>query len=248
MFLPWAGYFDIMARSDTFIMLDNVQYTKADWRNRNRIKTSDSVVWLTVPVHSRGHLDKNINEIKIDNGSQWKNKHRASLEHSYKRAPFYDEVMELLGDAYSESHTLLVDLNMDLLRRVVQYLSLDTKIMMSSDMPSSGTKSERLISLLNEVGAKRYLSGPAAKSYLREDTFGAEGIEVVWHDYRHPYYNQQWMKRQGFVSHLSVIDLLFNHGPDSLEIITGKTQIPRPDWVKIRNANDMESTAAERAR
>lgn len=238
MFIPWAGYFDLMAKSDTFIVLDNVQYTKADWRNRNRIKTSDSIIWFTVPVHAKGVLEKNINEVKIDDPSPWKKKHLTSLEMSYKRAPFFDEILQIIREAFGRNYTFLVDLNMDLLMRIRKYLSLETTILMSSDMASSGKKDERLLSLCKEVGATRYLSGPAAKNYLRESIFTAEGIEVVWHDYQHPYYNQLWTKRQGFVSHLSVVDLLFNHGPDSLDIITGELQIDRPGGVKVINANE----------
>jgi len=244
MFIPWAGYFDIMAGSDVFVSLDNVQYTKADWRNRNRIKTSDTVTWLTVPVRLKGHVGENINEIEVDRSSDWEGKHLASLEHSYKRAPFFDGVMDIMARAYGRSHALLVDLDMDILREFAKYISLETPVLMASEMPSSGTKTERLISLLREAGAERYLSGTSAKSYLDEAMLAKAGIEVAWHGYSHPYYNQIWMKRQGFVSHLSVIDLLFNHGPDSLDIITGKVKIERPDWVKISNANEMERTAA----
>jgi len=245
MFMPWIGYFDIMARSDIFIVLDNVQYTTADWRNRNRIKIADSITWLTVPVHAREHFEKKINEIRIDNDSPWKKKHLASLEHSYKRAAFYDEIMHLLRGAYGTDHTFLVDLNMDLMRCVRQYLSLDTRVMMSSEMASSGRSDERVLALCKEAGATHYLSGPSAKSYIRESAFEDAGVEIMWHDYSHPYYNQLWVKRQGFVSHLSVVDLMFNHGPESLDILTGKIRIERPDWVKISDANGVERTAAE---
>ena len=247
MFIPWAGYFDIMAHSDVFVVLDNVQYTHADWRNRNRIKTADSWIWFTVPVHARGRLEKHINEIEIDYGTDWKEKHLASLEHSYKRAPFFDEVMDIMVRAYGADHALLVELNMDLMRQIMRYISLDTKVLMASEMASSGAKTERLISLLEDVGADRYLSGRAASSYLDEKMLLEAGIEVEWHDYAHPYYDQLWLKRQGFISHLSVIDLMFNHGPDSLEIITRHKLIEKPGWVKISDANEMGSMTARGA-
>jgi len=239
-YLPWLGFFDLMHKADVFVVYDDVQYTIRDWRSRNRIKTPQGVIWLTVPVKSKKAREKLIKDVEIDNSHKWQEKHLKSLESFYKKGKFFDNVMSWIVDTYQKPFKFLIDLDMEIIFKVTQYLGIKSRILFSSEIPSEGTKDERLLSICKTLNATHYLSGNAAKAYLREEIFEKEGIKVEWHNYKHPYYNQLWLKQQGFISHLSIIDLLFNHGPESLDIITGKKRIPVPEGITIRHADEFK--------
>lgn len=239
-YLPWLGFFDLMFKADIFVIFDNVQYTIRDWRSRNRIKTPNGVFWLTVPVKARGARESLIKDIEVDNGQQWQQKHLKSLESFYKKAKFFADIYEIISDVYRKSYEFLIDLDMDFTLKVYQYFSLNAKIVFSSEIPVAGNKDEKLLSICKYFNATHYLSGNAAKGYLRESIFIAEGINVEWHNYQHPYYSQLWLQEQGFISHLSIIDLLFNHGPDALAILTGEKIIPKPEGMVIRHADSFK--------
>ena len=238
-YLPWLGFFDLMYKADTFVILDDVQFTVRDWRNRNRIKTPNGTLWLTIPVQAKHAREKLVTEVEIDNTQNWQKKHLKSLESFYKKTKYFNEIIELTHDLFDKSYRFLVDLDMVFIYEINQYLSLDTRILFSSEIGSTEEKDEKLLSICRHLNASHYLSGDVAKNYLREPIFLAEGISVEWHNYSHPYYNQQWIKEQGFISYLSVLDLLFNHGTESLAIITGKKIIPRPENITVRNANEL---------
>lgn len=238
-YLPWLGFFDLMYKADTFVILDDVQFTVRDWRNRNRIKTPNGTLWLTIPVQAKHAREKLVTEVEIDNTQNWQKKHLKSLESFYKKTKYFNEIIELTYDLFDKSYRFLVDLDMVFIYEINQYLSLGTRILFSSEIGSTEEKDEKLLSICRHLNASHYLSGDVAKNYLREPIFLAEGISVEWHNYSHPYYNQQWIKEQGFISYLSVLDLLFNHGTESLAIITGKKIIPRPENITVRNANEL---------
>ncbi|MBI5042756.1 MAG: WbqC family protein [Nitrospirae bacterium] len=237
-YLPWLGFFDLMRRSDIFLIFDDVQYTVRDWRSRNRIKTPHGAMWLTVPVKSADARKKLIRDVKIDNTKPWQKKHFKSLKSFYSRAKYFKEIMELINGIYKRNYTFLIDVDMDIILKIKEYLPLESSIYFSSEIPSAGQKNEKLLSICKFLNTTRYLSGNSAKNYLKESFFTDEGITVEWHNYQHPYYNQLWLKEQGFISHLSIIDLLFNHGPESLAILAGQKVIPAPDGVKIRHADE----------
>ena len=238
-YLPWLGFFDLMDKADVFVILDDVQYTVRDWRSRNRIKTPDGVLWLTVPVHSKGHRGSLIKDIKVDYTQLWQRKYIKTLESFYKRAKFFEEIVELAHSIYRKHYTFLIDIDMDFILKIKEYLSLMTTIVFSSNLPSSGGKDEKLLSICKYLNATQYMSGNTAKEYLRETIFSEEGITVEWHNYVHPFYRQLWLKEQEFISHLSVIDLLFNHGPDSRAILTGRKVIEKPEGIRIRHADNV---------
>jgi hypothetical protein len=238
-YLPWLGFFDLMSQVDTFIILDDVQYTVRDWRSRNRIKTPDGAIWLTVPVKAKGAREKLIKEVNIESSRPWQKKHLKTLELFYKKSLYFDVIIELMRDIYRRNYTFLIDVDMAFILKIREYLSLKSEILFSSDLPSKGKRNEKLLSICEALNATHYLSGNAAKAYLRESVFADKGITVEWHDYRHPYYNQLWLKEGGFISFLSTIDLLFNHGPDSLSVLTGRRIISKPDWVTVRNADEL---------
>jgi hypothetical protein len=238
-YLPWLGFFDLMCKADTFVIFDDVQYTVRDWRSRNRIKTANGVFMLTVPVKARGARESLIRDVKVDNGQQWQRNHLKSLESFYKKAKCFADINEMINDVYRKSHEFLIDLDMDFIFRIHRYFSLNTKVIFSSEIPCTGEKDEKLLSICKYLKATHYLSGNAAKDYLIESIFIGEGINVEWHNYQHPYYNQLWVPKHGFVSHLSILDLLFNHGSESLEILLGKKVILPPQGIEIRHANDV---------
>lgn len=239
-YLPWLGFFDLMHKTDIFVVLDDVQYTVRDWRSRNRIKTPHSVIWLTVPVRAKRAREKLIKDVEVFKTQQWQKKHLKSLESFYRRAKYFEEIVQLINDVYKKNYTFLIDVDMDFILKARKYLSINAEIIFSSEILSTGGKDEKLLSICKSLNSTHYLSGNAAKAYLTESVFKDEGITVEWHDYRHPYYNQLWQQEQGFISHLSIIDLLFNHGPDSIDILTDKKIIPRPEGSQVRQADEIQ--------
>ncbi len=236
-YLPWLGFFDLMYKADCFVIFDDVQYTIRDWRNRNRIKTPDGVLTLTVPVNSRGVRNKLIKDVEIDNTIQWQKKHLKSLSGFYKKSNHFEEIAEIVETVLNRKYTFLIDLDMAFIFKVREFLDLDTMIIFSSEIPSTGRRDDKLLSICKSLNATTYLSGNAAKNYLRESIFHSENINVQWHDYNHPYYNQLWLEKHGFISHLSIVDLLFNHGRDSRDILTGKKSISKPEKLSVRHAD-----------
>ncbi len=211
-YLPWKGYFDLIAAVDEFIFYDDRQYTRGDWRNRNQIKTPQGVQWLTVPVNTKGNYHEEIRHITIE-GTDWINHHLEVFRRTYGRAPFFKEVMSFLEPIYKESHPTLSALNHALIHAICQYLSIPTRFTCSWDYAAQGEKTERLIDLCRQAGATEYLSGPLAKNYLDEQGFNAENIQLTWFNYEgYPSYPQLW---GNFVHEVSILDLLFNCGKDS---------------------------------
>ena len=212
-YIPWKGYFDLIAAADECILLDEVQFTKRDWRNRNRIKTPQGIQWLTVPVLTRGAYHQAISATRIVDG-QWSKVHWESLARSYRRAPHFDSVAQVVKPIYLEQrHTHLSELNRVLIGAVCGVLGIPTRVNASSDYELTGTKSERLVSLCRQSGATEYITGPAARAYLDETLFGRTGIRVRWFDYSgYPEYPQLW---GGFTHEVSALDLLFNCGGEA---------------------------------
>lgn len=215
-YLPWLGYFEQMARVDLFVYFDNVQYTKKDWRNRNRIKTSRGPHLVTIPIH-RVALKTPINQIEINYARDWTLDHLNLLKENYRRAPFYEEIIEILRGHLSKKYHLLSEINFDLTNALAAYMGIGTKTCLASEFNiASSDKNQRIIDLCKRVGANVLYDGKSAEEFIDLDRFRAEGIEVVFQDYRHPEYQQF---HPPFVSHLSVVDLLFHHGPESRDII-----------------------------
>jgi len=214
-YLPWLGYFDQIDRVDVFVYYDDVQYDKNGWRNRNRVKGPNGPVWLSVPVKHSGRGRQSINEVETD-GQSWSRKHLRSLEQFYAKAPYGRDYMPGIAELLSRPWMRLVDLDIAINDAIVQWLGLNAKIVRSSSLGIEGDRNERLIRICRHFGADRYLSGNAAKVYVDPAAFAEVGISVEWQDYSHPAYPQI---HGPFVSHLSIIDLLMNAGPDSLGIL-----------------------------
>ncbi len=213
-YLPWIGYFEQIERVDDFIFYDDVQYTKNDWRNRNRIKHAGGTMWLSVPV--RDPFGKAINSVEIDNTKPWRRKHLNALGSNYRRCTFFEEVYPLVEQAFIKNHDKLSALNVDIITNIMAYLQINTSVHLASQLNVGGDKNSRLINLCRHFEARTYYSGAAAREYLECEAFENAGIDVVFQSFEHRPYTQQF---GDFVPYLSIIDLLFNHGRASLEYI-----------------------------
>ena len=212
-YIPWKGYFDLIAAVDEFILYDDMQYTKRDWRNRNQIKTPQGVQWLTIPVKVKGKYHQSIRESEIE-GVQWAADHWKILSQNYRRAPFFNEIAEWLEPLYlRESSTHLSQLNRRFIEAICGYLEIETVISSSWDYPLADGKSERLADLCASAGGGEYISGPAAKKYIEETVFAERAIKLTWFDYSgYPEYPQLWGE---FAHGVTILDLLFNCGKDA---------------------------------
>jgi hypothetical protein len=215
-YLPWLGLFHKIALADTFVSFNRVQYLPKDWNNRNRVRTATGPVWLTVPVHKQGHREKPLDEIEIDNRKPWQRKHWRTLEMSYGKAPHYAAYRDFFASVYAREWTHLAELNDHMLRWFLDTLGIVVDFAFASDHDFKGAKSDLVLDMCKTLGADRFIFGAHGRDYADVDSFTAAGIEVVFQDYRHPVYEQF---QGGFEPYMSVVDLLFNCGPDSLEII-----------------------------
>lgn len=210
-YIPWKGYFDIIAAVDEFIIYDDMQYTKNDWRNRNKIKTPKGLEWLSVPVGQ--NIERKIREVTIPD-SRWQLKHWRSLEANYRRAKHFDEIAAWLQPLYSSyPYENLSSLNRVFIEAVCRYLGVATKISNSWDYNLVDGKTERLAELCLQAGGGEYISGPAAKDYIEESVFRARGVKLTWFEYAgYPEYTQLW---GGFSHGVSILDLIFNCGKEA---------------------------------
>lgn len=212
-YIPWKGYFDMIAAVDEFILYDDMQYTRRDWRNRNLIKTPQGVQWLTIPVSVKGKYHQKIRETEIDDNG-WIDQHWKSLTLNYRQAAYFDEIASWLEPIYyQESFTHLSPLNRHFIEAVCQYLGVKTKISNSWDYEIIDGKTERLANLCLQAGGGEYISGPAARGYIEEQVFNDLGIKVTWFDYEgYPDYPQLW---GAYVHNVTILDLLFNCGKNA---------------------------------
>jgi hypothetical protein len=212
-YIPWKGYFDMIASVDEFILYDDVQYTRRDWRNRNKIKTPDGPQWITIPVSVKGRFFQSIRDTVIDDSS-WSLQHWETIQRNYRRAPYYDEVAVVFEPIYRTTPSrFLSDVNQQFIIAICNYLGIPTTVTSSSSYELEDGRNERLVGLCEQAHATEYVSGPAAMDYLDETAFQQRGISVSWFDYSgYPEYPQLWGK---FAHHVTILDLLFNCGSDS---------------------------------
>ncbi len=216
-YIPWKGYFDMIDQVDRFILLDDVQYTRRDWRNRNKIKGQAGLNWLTIPVNVKGKYHQMIRDVAIS-GSEWRTKHWTAIQHAYARAPCFSEYASEIRSIYETcASDRLSAVNLAFISRICHLLGIHTVISQSMDHNLVDGKSERLVGLCEAVGATTYLSGPAARGYLNLDAFESRGIAVEWMTYdRYREYPQLY---DGFVHAVSVLDVMFNVGADAINYV-----------------------------
>jgi len=209
-YIPWKGYFDIINTVDEFILFDDVQYTRRDWRNRNKIKTPKGAEWITIPIESKGNFFQPINKTKIVD-SNWAKKHWKTIEQNYLKAKYFKKYKDFFKEIYlGFQEEYLSKVNFRFIKAINQILKIPTKISLSSDYRLVNGKNEKIIAICKQAKATEYLSGSAAKDYIIEDLFKKEGLKLTWVDYSgYPKYNQLYPP---FEHGVSVIDLIFNEG------------------------------------
>jgi hypothetical protein len=212
-YIPWKGYFDLINQVDEFILYDDRQYTRRDWRNRNRIKTPQGTQWLTIPVEVKGRYEQRIDETSISD-PDWGDRHWKTLQHNYSGAPHFDDYAESLSSLYAGlDERRLSLLNRAFLDKICELLGIETTLSWSTDYEAQGTKTDRLVSLCHASGATAYLSGPRAREYMDESLFVEAGIELEYMDYTgYPEYPQL---HPPFEHEVTVLDLLFNTGHEA---------------------------------
>jgi len=217
-YLPWLGFFDQMHQADSFVFLDDVQFTRRDWRNRNKIRTKNGWSWLTVPVLQKSRFTQLLKETRIDNSVPWRRKHSEAIRSHYAKAPYFDLYFPALESVYNKRWDFLLDLCYETLRILQQALGIRVSLLKASEMGIEAIKKEKILALCRTLKASHYLSGDAGVDYLCQEDFDPLGIVLEMQNYRHPSYHQRY---PDFVPYLSVIDLLFNEGEHSLAILSG---------------------------
>jgi WbqC-like protein family len=213
-YIPWKGYFDLINGVDEFILYDDRQFTRRDWRNRNRIKTPNGVIWLTIPVQVKGRYHQRIDETVVSDPA-WSQGHWKTLTQAYAPAPAFDTYGVRFKRVYEEleDEPRLSVINRRLIEEVCSVLGISTKLSWSTDYDVEGSRTERLVNLCRRTGATRYLSGPRARDYIDEQLFRQAGIKLSYADYEgYPPYPQL---HPPFAHGVTILDLIFNTGPDA---------------------------------
>ncbi len=212
-YIPWKGYFDLIDRVDEFVIYDTVQFTKSDWRNRNLIKTSKGVEWLTVPCYHK--FPQRIDETKVST-KNWNTKHWRTLKTNYEKTKGFQLYRHIFEELYTEVDSeYLSEINMKFIRAINQLLGITTKIRCSTGFNIAGGKTERLIDICKQSGAEVYVSGPAAKAYLDTSLMNQEGIKVEWMDYNG--YKEYKQLHPPFQHGVTILDLIFNEGREAVK-------------------------------
>lgn len=221
-YLPWMGYFGMIDIADTFVFYDDIQFSVQSWQQRNKIKsTNGDWMWLSVPIVRK--FGQNINEVQVNNSSNWRKKHWSSIYQSYAKAPCFKDYKEEIERIYQKEWEYLNDLSISIIEKLSELLGVNMpKFIKSSELTDiTGEKSDRLLFVLEKMGADEYISGPAAKDYIEIDKFKEKGIKLYWYEYQHPVYPQ--IKGE-FIPYLSAIDLLFNTGDEAIKYIREGSQ------------------------
>ena len=220
-YLPWLGYFEIIDRSEIFVFFDDVQFIKKDWDHRNRIKTNESAFWLTVPVLSKGKRFQKINEVKINNQINWKHKHLKNIESFYSKSKYYQQYISFFRKIYEKNWSALNYLNIETTIDIMKILNIESNCYLSSEMELISTENnDRIIEICKKLNCTELYNSQGAKKIINSEKINNAGINIIFQDYKHPLYNQL---HGTFTSHLSIVDLLFNEGPKSLDIIRSGT-------------------------
>lgn len=221
-YIPWRGYFDQIRRADVFVFYDDVQYDKNGWRNRNRIKTAQGPMWLTVPVRHLG-LNTPLNRVPIDWSQNWVKKHLGSIRQNYAHAAHFKAHTELLESIYSRHDEMLTDFTVESTITLAKYLGFNsTKFVCSSTIPSEGGKSDRVLCILRHLGATHYICGPSSRNYLNTEQFDAAGITLEYMCYDYPMYQQVYLP---YDPHVSVLDLMLNTGANAANLIAKASNV-----------------------
>tara|TARA_A100001515_G_scaffold69483_3_gene55247 strand:- start:1086 stop:1784 length:699 start_codon:yes stop_codon:yes gene_type:complete len=214
-YIPWKGYFTTMRHATHIVLYDDAQYTKRDWRNRNKIITQKGPTWLTIPIDVKGKFNQKVNEAKVKN-NQWSIDHWNKLRENYKKAPHFKQYSKYFEDIYLKQlpkHEYLSDINRIMLKICIDLLGIEIEILDSREFNIRGGKTGKLINICKDLEADEYFTGPAAKGYMEENLFDENNIKLTYYDLENfPEYNQSWNDFSHFVS---VLDMFFNLGDET---------------------------------
>ena len=214
-YIPWLGYFKKIQDSDVFVFLDDVDFPKNGPVNRNKIRTKEGTMLLTIPIKYK--FGNKIKEIKIDNTSKWNEKHKKGIFLNYKKANWFKQYWDELEKIYDEKYEYLIDINMKLINFVIKKLQIQTKIIFSSELNISSVKSQKILEICEAVNAETYISGVGGKDYLKVEDFASKDIKVKFQHFNHPKYNQAYKE---FIPNIAAIDLILNEGPNANRILS----------------------------
>ncbi len=218
-YLPWLGFFNKLMYSDMYVALDNVQYRHKYFQNRNRIMTTNGDCWVNVPVYRKGNRDLFIQDIKINNETNWREKTWKNIYFSYKKAPYFNKYSEYFENLYSKEWNNLSDLNLDIIKNICSFLNFDIEIKKASNLNIEGVGSKLILDICTSIKPDVYISGKSGiggRGNEMEDKFFDNNIKVLYQNFNHPNYNTAF---RNFVPSMSVIDLLFNYGSDSVDVL-----------------------------
>ncbi len=232
-YLPWLGYFEMIASTDIYVVFDHVQFVRKSWQQRNRIKTANGIIWLTVPVKKMPQNTK-ICDAKISyNQGNFLRKHWKTIELSYKKAKYFNEYMPIFEEIYSQEYEFLRDLNVRIIQSILDILGIKTKIVLSSQLDlnyEKMEKTEEVINLCKTVGITHLYDAEGAAEFIDTSLFYKEGISITFQHFEHPVYKQLW---GDFIPYMSVIDLLFSEGDKGLDIIRNQRRESYTREIKI---------------
>jgi hypothetical protein len=235
-YLPWLGYFGLMESVDVFILLDSVQFARRSWQQRNQIKTANGPLWLTVPVVAKGKRDQLISEVEIDLSQDFPRSHQRAIEMSYRRAPYYSAYSDQLLSVIGADTKLLSEMTIAAIVWIRDELGITTHIRRASEFVVEGTKADLLANICEQVGATEYVSPPGSKRYLDEsDAFAKRNLPLSYFHFEHQEYPQRYGE---FISCMSIIDLMFNVGQDSLRLLKMGSRIVAEDIETEGNASE----------
>lgn len=217
-YIPWKGVFDLISRVDVFVFYDDVQYTVKDWRSRNKIKTKDGELWLSVPVKTKGLRDQLICDAEISEPNQWRKKHYKSIKSNYQGAKYFKDYEYLLEDIYlGEPWKKIADLDIFATKLIAKALDIDVEWHNASDLAQDGGKDgEKVIKICKKLGCDYFINGPTAKGFMNDDLFKENDIVLDYIEYDYPEYKQL---HEPFCHHVSVLDVIFNCGPEARDMI-----------------------------
>ena len=220
-YIPWVGYFELMNSVDIFVIYDEVQYTKRDWRNRNLIKTDNGKLWLTIPCKVKGEYFQSISDVRVSS-QDWRKKHWHSLVNYYRKSKFFDSYKDIFQQIYYQNnHELLTEINISFINEIKNILGIKTKLINSSEIPKKlepyKNPTTRLMEICKALNAISYTSGPAAKKYFDIDLAKSNKIDLIWFEYKK--YEEYKQVYQPFIKNLSIVDLIFNIGNDAKKYV-----------------------------
>lgn len=220
-FMPYLGFFDRLLKADIYVVFDNVQYVRSSrgWTSRDKIKTQNGEKWISVSTQKAAR-DTAINQILLSKDGGWREDNLNLIHENYKKSPYYGEIMAYISELYNFQCERMMDFNLQSIKMLLQLFDIHIDIVIASELKPTGKSNTLIIDIMKKLGCTKYLSGVGARDYYVPELYEQAGIEVIWQDFKHPVYKQQY---EGFIPYLSSIDMLFNCGiEESRRLLRGE--------------------------